>query len=233
MHRPRPAEGDQRAAARIMAALDRDDAQGGGHVGVHDLDHARRRLGRAHPERRADLLAQRPLRRRRVDRQVAAEQRLPVEIAQHDVGVADGGLGAAAAIADRARLRTGALRADLQRAAGIDPGDAAAAGADLGEVDDGHADRVAGAVQPAVDVAVAAHLVFGRHSHLAAGDQAGLRRRAAHVERDQVGPAELPADQRGGDDAGRRAGLDRHRRHAQRLGGLEHAAAGAASSRSR
>src|SRR3546814_9136319 len=58
------------------------------------------------------------------------------------------------------------------------------------QVDDGHADRVPGAVQPAADVALAADLVFRRDRDRAAGDQAGLGGGAAHVEGEQVRPAE-------------------------------------------
>ena len=71
----------------------------------------------------------------------------------------------------------------------------------------------------------AADLVFGGDRDLAIGNQARLRRRPAHVEGDQVGKAELSADKCRGDDTGRRAGLDRHRRHAQPLGDVEDAAA--------
>jgi hypothetical protein len=81
-----------------------------------------------------------------------------------------------------------------------------------------------GALQPALRLA-AADLVFGRDRDLAAGDQAGLGGGAAHVERDQVGEAELrPGDARR-DNPGGRAALDRHRRHAQPLRDVEHAAA--------
>src|SRR3546814_13346146 len=94
-----------------------------------------------------------------------------VEIAEDDVGVAHRRFGTATAVADRPGLGTGTVRLDLQRAARIHPGDAAAAGADLGQVDEGHAARVPGAVQPAADVALAADLLFPRDRARAAAEQ--------------------------------------------------------------
>ena len=53
----------------------------------------------------------------------AAEEIVGIEPAEHDVGVGDGRLGAAAAIADRAGIGARAVRADLERADVVDPGD--------------------------------------------------------------------------------------------------------------
>ncbi len=136
------------------------------------------------------------------------------------------GLRATEAIGRRSRVGAGAGRPDLQRAARIDPGDRAAAGADLGQVDDRHADRMAGAVHPALGVGGAADFILGRHRDFVADDHAGLRRRAAHVEGDQVGATELTSGQGCGDHAGGGAGFHRHRRHAQAFGDVEHAAGG-------
>ena len=60
---------------------------------------------------------------------------------KHQVGVGDGGLGAAAAIAGRARQGAGAARPDLERAAGVDKGNAAAACAYRVDVDHRQAQR--------------------------------------------------------------------------------------------
>ena len=68
-----------------------------------------------------------------------------VEAAEDEVGVGDGRVGAAAAVAGRTRVGAGAVRTDAEHAAGVDPGDAAAAGADLDEVDRPGLDRVAAA----------------------------------------------------------------------------------------
>ena len=121
-----------------------------------------------------------------VDRQVAGQQRALVEVAEQQVAVGDGRLGAAAAVADGARLGARALGPDAQGAGAVHPGDGAAAGRDLGEIDHRHADRVAGAVHPAVAAGAAADLVLGRRLVLAVADQARLGGGAAHVEGEQV-----------------------------------------------
>ena len=64
-----------------------------------------------------------------------AEKGRRVEIAEHQIGVGHRRGTAAVAVAGRARNRTGALRPDMQDAAGIDPRDRAAAGADAGDVE--------------------------------------------------------------------------------------------------
>ena len=60
----------------------------------------------------------------------AAEEVGGVDPAEDDRGVGHGGLGAAGAVADRAGHGARALRADVEQAALVDPGDAAAARAD-------------------------------------------------------------------------------------------------------
>ena len=144
---------------------------------------------------------------------------LRIEPAEHDIGVGDGRFGAAAAIADRARVGAGALRSDLQRADLVAPGDRAAAGADLDHVDHRHHDRMA--------AGIAADIIARRHGRLAVADQACLGGGAAHVERDDVAVAELLADLRRGDDAADRAGF--HHRHRALLRDFRrhHAAVGA------
>ena len=72
-----------------------------------------------------------------VERHAAAEQAARREPAEHEVGVGDGGLCAAAAVAGRARLRARALRADLHQPVAVEPGDRAAAGADRVDVERG------------------------------------------------------------------------------------------------
>ena len=131
------------------------------------------------PSGLAILLVRCPLRApSRVELHLAAEKVIRAEAAEHDVGVGDGRLGAAAAVADRAGIGAGALRADLQGADFVDPGDAAAAGADFDDVDHRHHDRMA--------AGVAADVIAWRHGRLAVADQAGLGGRAAHVEGDDV-----------------------------------------------
>ena len=55
------------------------------------------------------------------------------------------------AVADRTRVGARAARADLERAAGVDPDDAAAAGPDLRDVEDRQLKRVAAALDSRLD----------------------------------------------------------------------------------
>ena len=116
-----------------------------------------------------------------------------IELAQHEVGVGDGRLGAAAAVADRARIGAGAVGADLQDAGLGDARDRAAAGADRVDVDHRHADRHA-----------VGDVLFSRQSGLAGADQRHIEAGAAHVAGDQVGMPRLLADAGGGHRARRR-----------------------------
>ena len=102
------------------------------------------------------------------DRHAPAEQMRRVERLQHDIGVGDGGLVVAAAVADRARIGAGAARPDLEQPAGIDIGDRAAAGADGVDVEHRRLDRIA------------------VHDRLAG--ELGLRRSAAAPRRCEVPP---------------------------------------------
>ena len=77
-------------------------------------------------------------------RHLAAEEIARIEPAEHQVGVGHGRLRPAAAVAGRARHRAGAARTDVQPALLVEPGDRAAADADLEDVDDVAADREAG-----------------------------------------------------------------------------------------
>ncbi len=123
---------------------------------------------------------QRLRRRRRIELRAAAEEMRRIEIAEHQVGVGHGGLATAAAVTGGARHGAGALRADMQDAAGVDPGDRAAAGAEAGDVE---------AVQRK---AMAADAAATHQRWLAVDDQADIGAGAAHVERDQVVRAEQP-----------------------------------------
>ena len=208
------AEGDQREAPRIDAALHGQDADGVGHLFVHQVDDRRRRLLHAHAERTAQLL-HRAVGRRGIEPHLAAEEEAGIQAAEHHVGVGDGDLLTALAVADRAWRRTGALRSDPQHAAGIDPGDRAAAGADRAQVDTGRRHR-----QAEVDLVAGGvgDLPVHHHGHVGAG--------AAHVEGDQVAAAGLLAEVAAADHAAGQAGqhgvrrqlLGRRRRHLSAVG---------------
>ena len=109
------AEGHQREVARVVAALDRHQPERADHVVVHDVEDALRRRLQREPERPGHPLLDGPPRPIDVERDLAAEQ-VRRDAAEHQVGVGDGGLLAAGAVADRARLRPRALGPHRQRA---------------------------------------------------------------------------------------------------------------------
>ena len=144
-------------------------------------------------------------RRRRVELHRTAEEEIRVDAAEHDVGVGRRRRRAAAAVAGRARHRAGALRADAQQSALVDPGDRAAAGADGADVDHRHLDR-----QSPLDLEV------GREGDLSVDHRGAVGRGAPHVERHQPLDAGQLRQVPGADDAARRAG---HRQVDRRTGG--------------
>ena len=115
-------------------------------------------------------------------------------MAKREVGVGDGRLDAAAAVAHGAGDGAGALGADGQRARVRDAGDRAAAGTDRHHVDHRQADG------PAADAAV------GGEAGLAAVDERDVGGGAADVDADEVGVAGGGADVGRADGAGGRAG---------------------------
>ena len=137
------AEREHGDAAQVRALLDRVHPRRRGHVLVDELVDAGRGVGDRQAERVGD--------RRRaprsvggeVERHVAAEEVAGVEQPEREVGVGDRRRGAAAAVARRAGVGAGGLRADLEQAELVDAGEAAAAGADLDEVDRRHRHREA------------------------------------------------------------------------------------------
>ncbi len=129
----------------------------------------------------------------------AAEEIAGVEPAEKEIGVGDGRFGAALAVAGGTGRGAGALRTDPEETAGVDPGDAAATGADRFDVDQGdgggHAplDLVLGGVacSPSAD----------HDRDVGAG--------AAHVEGEEVGFARLKSEGRRREHPTGRTGLGR------------------------
>src|SRR5947207_430312 len=85
----------------------------------------RRRGERSHLERIVDLPPDSLRGGLGIENHPPAEEIVRIEAPEREIRVGDGGLRAAAAIADRPRLGACALRADLQGADIVDPGDAA------------------------------------------------------------------------------------------------------------
>ena len=224
MDRPGPPERHQAEFARIVSALDGHDAKGLRHAVVDDADDPGRRIHHSLAEGVCDVGANRPFRRRRVDREPSAEEVGAAQEPEHHVRVGHRGAVAALRVAGGAGLRSRACRADPERAARIEPRDAAASRAHLRQIDDRHPDRVAGSVQPAPDVALSPHLVLRGGLDAAVLDEARLRGGAAHVEGDEVRASELVAEPLRGDDSGRGPGLDGGGGHPEGSGDVEDSA---------
>ena len=150
----------------------------------------------------------------RVEDEVATGQALGPQVAEDDLRVGDGRLGPAAPVACRAGLGPRGTRADTQRAALVDPPDAAAARADRDHVEARRPER-----QP-VDRRLLGDL---RMQILDDGD---IGRRAAHVERDDVPDPARARRPRRAEHAGGRTREHRVDGRADRPRDAAHAAAG-------
>ncbi len=170
------AERRQREIARIGALFEQRQTDRVGHMGVGHFEHAVGGGLDAKAERRADVRLKRGCRAGAVERHAAAEESFCVDQAERDICVRHRGTFAAAPVTDRPRHRARALRADA-KAAVFDPRDRAAAGADRPDLDHRQAHG------QAVDFA------FRRLANRAVADDRDIRRRAAHVDADQIGDA--------------------------------------------
>ena len=145
-----------------------------------------------------------------------AGELLRVDATEHDVGIGDGRVRAAAVVARRAGFRTGAFRPHGDAPQGVERGDGAAAGADFDHLDDRDAQRDTAALQEAVD---ARHLEAARGLRGAVVDQADFGGGAAHVVGQHGVQAQLARDVAGEDGAARGAGFDQA--HGEADGGFE------------
>ncbi len=207
MERSGAAIGDQREIRRIEAALGRHPAHHMRHFRRGDAQDAFGGFGQRQPERLCDLVVERTFRAFDVELHLAAEKAVGGEPAEHEIGVGDGRLLAAEPVAHRTGHRAGAFRPDAHRAGKPGARDAAAAGADLLDVDHRHLHRQARGI--------AADQRAAGHQHMAVVNDARLRRRAAHVEGDGVAEAHAVAQNLGAD-------------HARGGAGFQHANAGVA-----
>ena len=153
----------------------------------------------------ADALGDRAPRRVPVEPHLAAEEEVGVEIAEHEVGVGHGRLGAAEAVGHGTGAGARALRPHHEPAQRVHAGDGASAGADLDHLDDRDLDREPAAL---LEVVAAVDLELRRDQRLAVRDHARLGGGAAHVEGEEVLVAEEHAVVGGGEGAGGGAGLD-------------------------
>ena len=223
VQRPRAAEGDEREVARIVAALHRHQAQGAGHVLVDDREDAVRGLLEREVHRVGDRLHG-GARGLDVERHLAAQEARR-QVADDDVRVGHGRLGAALAVGRRAGLGAGRLRPDAERAGELrHVCDRAAARAHRVDVDARDLDAEVADRRLAPDRRLAV---------LAQRDVGG---RPAHVEREDVRVARLDGHvERAGDAAGGagehavdRVPLRLGRRHQARVGAQDVDVAGRA-----
>ena len=128
-------------------------------------------------------VADRGSRRLDVEGHLAAEEEPGIEIAEHEVGVRDGGKRSPAAVAGRAGVGARGLRPAGEQPERVDVRQRPAADADLDHVDRRRLDRQARAAREAVG---ARGLELVRDERAAVLDQAQLGGRAAHVEGHQV-----------------------------------------------
>ena len=139
---PRAAECDQRGIARIVPALDRDLAQSGLDPRLGHQQHAFGGLRRpAGAECRREL-RHRIARRRAIERERAARERIPRDTPERDQRIGHGRR-AFAPVARRSRIGPRALRAHVEQAARVHPGDRAAARAHGVHVEQRQQQRVA------------------------------------------------------------------------------------------
>ena len=197
---PGATERHQRVPPRVDAPLHGDDPQRADHLGAGDAaDPLGARLDVVEAELVGEV-ADRFAGRLAVELDVAPEGRVRGQVAEHEVRVGDGRLGAAAPVARGAGIGARRPGPDAERPAGVPPRDRAAAGAD--GVDREHRQRQ----RTARDLA--ARLLL----HAAAVDHAHVARRPAHVEAQGVVHAGRARDERGARGAARRSREDRPRR---------------------
>ena len=140
VRRPSAAIAEEREFGDVDALAGHQRHELGEHVGGGDAQDRLRGPHAVEAERGSQRVDRRRADSVGVERQLAAKEVVGIEYAERHIGVGDGGLCAATAVAGRPGLGAGALRPDLQHAGGVDPGDRAAARADRRDVDRRHAD---------------------------------------------------------------------------------------------
>ena len=183
-----------------------------GHVGVDDALDAPGGLDDVDGERLGDVTADRLACSVDVESHPTAGEGLRRHVPEHDVGIGDRRLRAAASVADRSRVRARALGADEQGAL-ADPRDRAAPGADALHVDHRQTDVVAVAPVP---VGLDLGTTVAHEREVEAG--------AAHVDGHEVAHAHRARSEGGAHDTARRAGRQQRHRALRHVVGRHHAA---------
>ena len=201
---PRAAGAEERVVARVAPALGDVHARGGGHVLVDDVVDAPGDLDRVEPQRAGEPLDRLP-RRREIHLDLAAGEVAGVEVAEEEIRVGHGRLRPAEAVGGGTGLGARAPRPDLEEPDLVHGGDAAAARADLDQLDRRDPDGQAAAFHEAL---LARRLEAVGRQRLALVHERELGGGAAHVEREQLPAAVGAAEERAGERAGSGAGLE-------------------------
>ena len=144
MEARRAAEPHHGEFARVHAALHRHQPDALRDGGADDLVHAEGSLDVGKVERCAHMLCQGLLSRRRVETGSPAQEIGRIQVAQHQAGIGNGGIGSTLAVAGRSGFCAGAVRANVENSSLIHPGDAAPAGAQRVNVNHRRSDLPAG-----------------------------------------------------------------------------------------
>ena len=213
---PGAAVGDERELARVVAALDGDEAQRARHVLVDDREDALGRLPRPTARPIASAIVCTAARAASTSSSISPPSRRGGRWPSTTFASVTVGSVAALAVCGGAGLRAGRLRADAERLRELGHvRDRAAAGADRVHVDRRHLDP---------EVADRGLAADRRLAVLAERD---VRRRAAHVEGEDVVEARLARDEERACDAAGRAREDAVDRVARRLARRHQAGVGA------
>ena len=182
VHRPCTTGGHHRKRARIVALLSNVDARSRRHVFIDDVANAPRHIGHRELEFVCEF-TQRGFGQITPQLHFTTEKVVGIEIAQHQIGIGDGGFGAALPVTRRAGISARALRADVQQAQIIHMRDRAATGTNLDEVDARYQYR-----QPRAALETRHPSTFKtvRHQRLAAHRNTGLGGGAAHIKREYL-----------------------------------------------
>ena len=141
MQRSGPTKCDEEEIRRIEPTLDGHKADRLSDIGIGDRDNRGRCFRHADSLRPGDIALDRFGGAAGVDPKGTPKEVILAEAFEHNIGVGDRRVNAADAVTRRPRLGACALRADPQQAAAVEPGEAAASGADRMHVDRGRFDR--------------------------------------------------------------------------------------------